>query len=248
MRQGSLCRDRLPPLALAPAGDQRRAETLLRRANNYRRLKEFDKEAADRQALLALNPDEAALCNNLAWLYITGPERLRDANTALPLARKAVALAPGQWMFCNTLGVVYYRLGNYPQALEMLEQSSRESNGEAGAFDWFFLSNVSCAPRRCGPGQRLLRSRGQVGPGKARQNTGGVAGRARFLPCGGRRRAGQEEHAVNQRGDWQRPANGRQDYDKECTHMRLSGLDVLCVAFGVVCLGGGCPHLLHRAG
>src|SRR5262249_12982479 len=127
-------------LALAPAGDQRRADTLLRRATNYRRLKQFDKEEADRQALLALEPEEPHVCNSLAWLYITGPDYVYYAKTALPLARKAVALAPGQWMFSSTLGVVYYRLGNYPQAVEMLERSSRESNGDADAFAWFFLS------------------------------------------------------------------------------------------------------------
>ncbi|HEV3078773.1 MAG TPA: protein kinase, partial [Gemmataceae bacterium] len=133
-------------LTLAPADDPHRAEILVRRAGYYRWLKAFDKEAADRQAALDLNPDDAVVCNNLAWLYVTGPERLRDVNTALPLARKAVDRAPGQWMFRNTLGVVYYRLGKYPQAVEMLEQSLRESNGEAAAFDLFFLS--MCHARR----------------------------------------------------------------------------------------------------
>jgi tetratricopeptide (TPR) repeat protein len=59
---------------------------------------------------------------------------------ALPFAQKAIKLVPEQWTYLNTLGVVYYRLGQYPQAIEQLEHSLRVSKGEAAAFDLFFLA------------------------------------------------------------------------------------------------------------
>ena len=120
--------------------NRQRAETLLRRALAYRQLEEYDKELADRQALLELEPVEASVCNNLAWLYVTGPAKLRDPSKALPLASNAVERSPDQWMYWNTLGVVHYRLQEYPQAVEALERSLREGNGEAAGFDLFFLA------------------------------------------------------------------------------------------------------------
>src|SRR5262249_33122239 len=39
-------------------------------------------------------PDNAMACNGLAWVYLTAPEPLRDVKVALPLAEKAVRLAP----------------------------------------------------------------------------------------------------------------------------------------------------------
>ncbi|TMQ34538.1 MAG: tetratricopeptide repeat protein [Planctomycetota bacterium] len=133
-------------LSLMPEGDRQRAETLLRRALAYRQLQEYDKELADRQALLELEPVEASVCNNLAWLYVTGPAKLRDPSKALPLASNAVERSPDQWMYWNTLGVVHYRLQEYPQAVEALERSLREGNGEAAGFDLFFLA--MCHARR----------------------------------------------------------------------------------------------------
>jgi tetratricopeptide (TPR) repeat protein len=82
----------------------------------------------------------------LAWRYVTGPEKQRDHSKAFPLAQKAVKLFPEEWMYGNTLGVVYYRLGQYPEALVKLEQSLRESQGEAAAFNLFFLA--MCHARR----------------------------------------------------------------------------------------------------
>src|SRR5262245_35916818 len=40
------------------------------------------------------NPGDAQACNSLAWDYLMAPEPLRDAKAAMPLAEKAVRLAP----------------------------------------------------------------------------------------------------------------------------------------------------------
>src|SRR6202030_780146 len=76
----------------------------------------------------------------LAWFYATGPAALRDPKKALPFALRAVRSSPLDWEYRNTLGVVYYRLGQYAQAVEALERSIHDHQGEATANDWFFLA------------------------------------------------------------------------------------------------------------
>jgi len=55
------------------------------------------------------------------------------------LADQAVALDPQVAAPYNTLGVVCYRAGNWPAAIESLRKSMELSNG-GSAFDWFFLA------------------------------------------------------------------------------------------------------------
>jgi serine/threonine protein kinase/WD40 repeat protein/Tfp pilus assembly protein PilF len=135
-------------LALMPADHKDRGEALLRRSLNYLFLRDQKRADADLQQFADLNlslpeglGDVAAQeCNRLAWLYVAGPENQRDPKKALPLARKAVQLNALESNFLNTLGVVYYRLGRYPQATAALRRSLREGRGDAAAFDLFFLS------------------------------------------------------------------------------------------------------------
>src|SRR5438270_4459 len=55
-----------------------------------------------------------------AWLNLTGPERLRDAEKAIALAQRAVALSPASKLYQLTLGAAYYRLGNFDKAIATL--------------------------------------------------------------------------------------------------------------------------------
>jgi hypothetical protein len=85
-------------------------------------------------------PDDAAACNNLAWVYVTGPEALRDVKAALPLAEKAVRLDPNNPVFRNTLGVAYYRAGRHREAAEALRPNLDRRENWALAFDLYFLA------------------------------------------------------------------------------------------------------------
>jgi serine/threonine protein kinase/WD40 repeat protein/tetratricopeptide (TPR) repeat protein len=123
-----------------PANAMRQIHLYQVRAENYLRLKLHAKAMADLQKILELDTTNARACNTLAWFYVTGPDELRDPNKAILLAKKAVELKPAEWMYLNTLGVVYYRLGQYPQAVITLERSLRESKGQFGACDLFFLA------------------------------------------------------------------------------------------------------------
>jgi WD40 repeat protein len=92
-----------------------------------------------RQAIQT-DPSHAPAYNNLAWLLLAGPKELRDAKAALPLARKAVELAPAEGFYLNTLGVALYRNDKVPEAALVLEKSLAAGRGQADAFDLFFLA------------------------------------------------------------------------------------------------------------
>jgi tetratricopeptide (TPR) repeat protein len=127
-------------LCWQPKDAKRQAHLLSARGQSYWRLNQVDSARADLQKALDLDSNNAELCNTLAWFYVTAPENQRDPQKALPLAKKAVERSAGKWIFRNTLGVVYYRLGQYEAAVITLERSQRESQGAAAAFDLFFLA------------------------------------------------------------------------------------------------------------
>jgi serine/threonine protein kinase/WD40 repeat protein len=86
------------------------------------------------------NPDNPSACNALAWAYLTAPTELRDVKAALPLAKNAVRLAPGNTNFLNTLGVTYYRAGRYREAVELLRANLDKQEDRALATDLYFLA------------------------------------------------------------------------------------------------------------
>jgi serine/threonine protein kinase len=78
----------------------------------------------------------------LAWLLASRPDaRPHDPSRAVSLAREAVALAPADGTYWNTLGVAEYRAGNTKAAAAALEESMRLRPG-GDAYDWLFLAMV----------------------------------------------------------------------------------------------------------
>jgi tetratricopeptide (TPR) repeat protein len=88
-------------------------------------------------------PDDPLACNNLAWAYLTAPEPLRDGKAALPLAEKAVGLAPQSPVYRNTLGLAYYRAGRYRKAVEILRANLQSQEDWCLAYDLYVLA-LSC--------------------------------------------------------------------------------------------------------
>jgi Tfp pilus assembly protein PilF len=134
-------------LALMPTEHEQRGATLFQRRENYRRLQDLLKADADLQTIAEFDLNHhldaqyvAWQCNNLALRYLTGLEKHRDLNKALPLAQKAVKLWPDNCICLNTLGLMYYRLGRYVEAMETLERSLRDCKGETAAINLFFLA------------------------------------------------------------------------------------------------------------
>jgi hypothetical protein len=102
--------------------------------------KEYDRALAALREAVRIDPTYAAAHNNLAWLLAVGPEKLRNPEEALRLARKAVELAPKRSDCHSTLGAALYRTGRVSEAVPVLEESLRTGKGRADAFDLFFLA------------------------------------------------------------------------------------------------------------
>jgi serine/threonine protein kinase/WD40 repeat protein len=86
------------------------------------------------------NKNDPAACNNLAWALLTAPEPLRDVPAAVPLAERAVKLAPKNAVFANTLGVAYYRDGRYREAADVLRPNLDRQADKYLAFELYFLA------------------------------------------------------------------------------------------------------------
>jgi tetratricopeptide (TPR) repeat protein len=110
-------------------------------ALNYMGARQYEKAIAAVQKVLELAPEGAAgLCNNLAWSWANAPANVRNPKSALPFAQKAVQLAPNNSTYLNTLGVVYYRLGQNARAVETLQKAVAANSAGGTAFDFFFLA------------------------------------------------------------------------------------------------------------
>ncbi len=90
--------------------------------------------------VLETKPDQPSACLELAWIRVMGPKALRDPDAALPLARRAVELAPNNPDCLNTLGGVLYRLGRWDEAVETLHAAARANPEGASGYDLFFLA------------------------------------------------------------------------------------------------------------
>src|SRR5260370_23302325 len=92
------------------------------------------------ESALKIDPNLTRACNDLVWIYVTGPAVLRNPKKALALAQRAVRIPPEDTDRRNTLGVVLYRLGQFDGAVDSLRQAIHYNRGEATAHDLFFLA------------------------------------------------------------------------------------------------------------
>ena len=85
-------------------------------ASNYSAAKQTYEKA------LAVNPRFVPALNNLAWIAAV---RLGDLKLAYALASKAHDLRPGDPSTSDTFGWVLFRMGDYPRALTLIEESAK---------------------------------------------------------------------------------------------------------------------------
>ena len=83
--------------------------------------KDYSAAAASYEKILALNPNQSAAMNNLAWLY---SDHLGDLDKAYALAQRARQLLPNDPATADTLGWIYFKKGQYTPALAMFQQSA----------------------------------------------------------------------------------------------------------------------------
>jgi tetratricopeptide (TPR) repeat protein len=104
-------------------------------------LKLYEEALALQKAKLGPDHPNLAYCYiYMASLFATCPDhKFRDTKRAVELAKKAVELAPGRGENWNTLGIAYYRAGDFKASMEALERSMRLGKSRHGA-DSFFLA------------------------------------------------------------------------------------------------------------
>jgi tetratricopeptide (TPR) repeat protein len=96
----------------------------------------------------SMSPGERRLAarshNNWAWLLATCPDTgLRNHEDSVKYARRALELEPKDGSTWNTLGVAYFRLGAWDDALNALYRSMElRDEGEGDSNDWFFLAMI----------------------------------------------------------------------------------------------------------
>jgi WD40 repeat protein/Flp pilus assembly protein TadD len=110
------------------------------RGENYLRLGRHAEAAADCRASLKASQEQDRPNRNLAWIHVNGPDGLRDPVKALPLAQRAVALGAKESRNHHTLGVVYYRLGRWKDAVASFERGLELRGGESTAYYDYFLA------------------------------------------------------------------------------------------------------------
>jgi tetratricopeptide (TPR) repeat protein len=101
---------------------------------------EFSQAHAEYETAIQKQPKKGPAYNNLAWQLATCPDKaLWDADRAVELAKEALRLTPEESTCLNTLGVAYYRAGDWHKARETLNRSKDLRSG-GDSFDWFFLA------------------------------------------------------------------------------------------------------------
>jgi serine/threonine protein kinase/WD40 repeat protein/Tfp pilus assembly protein PilF len=117
------------------------AAFLAERGHHFLEAMEYGDAISEYRKCLEMEPGRIEVVNALAWAYVTAPMACRNAAAALPLAQKAVKAEPNNAAYLNTLGVVYYRLGRYAEAIAILTRNLEDHPGhQFASFDWIFLA------------------------------------------------------------------------------------------------------------
>jgi serine/threonine protein kinase/tetratricopeptide (TPR) repeat protein len=110
-------------IELAPNDPQVVLAYLVRARANYR-LTRGAQARADYESILQREPLNASALDELAWLLADCPDRkLRDPRQAVKLASKAAQVAPKVGKHWTTLGVAYYRAGDWKNAVGALDRA-----------------------------------------------------------------------------------------------------------------------------
>jgi uncharacterized protein (TIGR03790 family) len=128
-------------------------------AAGYEQVKRFSQANEAYRRLLAMNPNDVAALNNLAYNLAVHEKRLEEA---LPMASRAATLAKGSALVEDTLGWIHYLGGNYKDALPLLERASRALPGHADVQ--FHAALVFAAVGRLDDAARALKTATEIDP------------------------------------------------------------------------------------
>lgn len=95
------------------------------------RLEKYDILESNLNKLIKLKPDHAHAYNALGYSFAERNVRLDEAKK---LIEKAMLLAPEDLFIVDSMGWIYYRMGDYPRAIEYLRRAwNGRPDGEIGA-------------------------------------------------------------------------------------------------------------------
>ena len=102
------------------------------RAICYERTKQFDLAVKDFKRILEINPDDADTLNYLGYTWVDRGENLTEA---FQMIRRAVELEPQSGAIVDSLGWAHYKLGQYEEAKDKLEDAVALSPASATIVD-----------------------------------------------------------------------------------------------------------------
>lgn len=100
---------------------------LYARGAAYAEMERWPDAEADLKAALKLEPDQPELLNFLGYSWIDRGEHLAEA---LSMVKRAVASDPRSGAMVDSLGWAYYKLGNYKEAVQKLEEAVELEAGD----------------------------------------------------------------------------------------------------------------------
>lgn len=121
----------LDPLIASPAGAVN-WQLYYMRAVALERSGRWPDAQRDLDKALSLRPDQPEVLNYLGYSWVNRGERVKDG---MAMIEKAVAAQPDEGAFVDSLGWAYYRLGDYPNAVETLEYAVMLDAGDAEIND-----------------------------------------------------------------------------------------------------------------
>ena len=121
----------LDPLIASPSGAAN-WQLYYMRAVALERSGRWPDAQRDLDKALSLRPDEPEVLNYLGYSWVNRGERVKDG---MAMIQKAVAAQPDEGAFVDSLGWAYYRLGDYPNAVETLEYAVMLDAGDAEIND-----------------------------------------------------------------------------------------------------------------
>ena len=122
-------REAIDKLKKAIQADPKNQAAFMTLANLYEQREEYDRAMAIYRQALKNNPDMWPAANNLAFLITEADPSEAQTGEAALLAMQAFKMQPENPMVLDTLGWVYYRQGNLPQALVYTEEAvDKEEN------------------------------------------------------------------------------------------------------------------------
>ena len=87
---------------------------------------------AELELALKIQPNQPEVLNYLGYSWVNRGERIKDG---LAMIQKALDAQPDEGAYVDSLGWAYYRLGDFPKAVELLERAAMLDAGDAEMND-----------------------------------------------------------------------------------------------------------------